>query len=160
MSIKVSTLKWLASVQGADLDLIPEIRSRRFNVDKVYRVYNSFTSLDPVSKRDDVIAPIHRVEPFSKKRMKLVSEPCVRLFYYGAEGDLMRYLLWLRKVYLREDIDDLTPVYVAEQASYEAQQDLRELYPDVAVRFIGPNELDHHGLLSGRKASSEAYLLY
>ena len=122
---------------------------KSINISTCYRVYTSFTIKDEIDKREDILCPSFKVDKglTTKSRGQVKKIPCIRLFYAGAEKELDRYLLWLHKVYLKCENDAPAPIYVAKQDSHRAQTDLTDLYPEIATIFIGPNELEHYGLL-------------
>lgn len=142
----MNELLWLRAYTGEET---PKVETLPFSTNYVYRVFYSFTDTDPVEKREDILAPSFSVVKRPKKKAELVNEPCFRLFYQGAEEEVTRFVLWLRTVYLAQDTDEQPPIYLGCQPTYLAQSELETQYPDMPMHFIGPNELEHYGLLSG-----------
>ena len=127
----------------------PKVETLPFSTNYVYRVFYSFTDTDPVEKREDILAPSFSVVKRPKRKQSSSMSPASASSTRGAEEEVSRFVLWLRTVYLAQDTDEQAPIYLGCQPTYLAQAELETQYPDMPMHFIGPNELEHYGLLSG-----------
>lgn len=141
-------LRWVHT-PVAPRDVYSIITERKpFSSTSIYRVL----SLPPKSlpgAYQDVISPVYKVINHVPKE-----GAAVKLFYRGAEEMLDRYIRWLSRSYLKNEYGVPPSLYVLEQLTAPAQEEIEEQFGPNSGLVVGPYDHSLFGVLSSEKDGS------
>lgn len=118
-----------------------------FSSTSVYRIlYHPVKT--PAGTYEDVVSPVYKViRHIPREKM------AVKFFYRGAEEMLDRYLRWLNRFYLKNEYGSSPSIYVLEQLTALAQEEIEEQFGPESSVVLGPYDHTLFGVLTAEKES-------